>query len=61
LVQKRKIVASAAIYQTSQQINFLAVGGTGLMIIGVIPVTNILLKRKNEANRRELAERELQH
>ena len=47
------------IYQISQQRNFLADADVVLMMIGVIMKVNIGLKRKNDASRREMEEREL--
>ena len=45
--------------QASQQRTFLIIGITGLLLLGAFLLRNIVLKRKNETNRRAIAENEL--
>lgn len=45
--------------QSALQKNFLIAGIAAVLVIGVVSFRNILLKRKNEKHRRELAENEL--
>ena len=45
--------------QTAQQKNFLIAGIVAILLIAALVLRNILLKRKNERRRRELAENEL--
>ncbi|WP_162944953.1 tetratricopeptide repeat-containing sensor histidine kinase [Flavisolibacter nicotianae] len=48
------------IAQASLQKKLLLFGIAGLLLLGIIVLRNILLKRKNEINRRKLAESQLQ-
>ena len=59
LLQKEAQLRQQQLKQTSQQRKFLLVGIAGMLILGIFLIRNILLKRKNEANRRIMAENEL--
>ena len=59
-LDKEKLSQQKQIKQTLRQKQFLISGIIILFILAVVVFRNILLKRKNEANRREIAENELQ-
>lgn len=60
LLDKEKLLHRQQLRQTAQQRTFLITGIAAILILGLILFRNVLLKRKNEANRREIAENELQ-
>ena len=59
LLNKEKQLQRQQLQHTSQQRTFLIIGIAGLLLLGIFLIRNILLKRKNEANRRIIAENEL--
>lgn len=59
-LDKEKLWQQKQIEQTLRQKQFLISGIIFLFILGFVVFRNILLKRKNEANRRRMAETELQ-
>ncbi len=59
ILHEEKKLQQQQLKQTAQQKNLLIAGIAVLLLIGVILFRIILLKRKNEKNRRELAENEL--
>ena len=59
LLNKEKQLQQQQLQHTSQQRTFLIIGIAGLLLLGIFLIRNILLKRKNEANRRAIAENEL--
>ena len=59
-LDKQKLSQQKQIKQTLRQKQFLIAGIIILFMLGVVVLRNILLKRKNEANRRKIAENELQ-
>lgn len=60
LLDKEKQIHQQQLKQTAQQRTFLITGIAAILVLGTIFFRNILLKRKNEANLREIAETELQ-
>jgi sensor histidine kinase YesM len=60
LLGKEKQLQQQQLKQTAQQKRFLLTGIAAIFILGVILFRNILLKRKNDAHLREIAENELQ-
>jgi hypothetical protein len=60
LLGKEKQLQQQQLKQTAQQKRFLLTGIAAIFVLGVILFRNILLKRKNEAHLREIAENELQ-
>jgi tetratricopeptide (TPR) repeat protein len=60
LIGKEKQLQQQQLKQTAQQKRFLLTGIAAIFILGVILFRNILLKRKNDAHLREIAENELQ-
>jgi LytS/YehU family sensor histidine kinase len=60
LLDKEKQLQQQQLTQTTMQKKFLLFSIIGLLLLGLIILRNILLKRKNEVNRRQLAENELQ-
>jgi tetratricopeptide (TPR) repeat protein len=60
LLKREKQLQQEEIRQTSQQRTFLIIGVIALVFIFAFLSRNIILKRKNEANLRQLAENELQ-
>jgi tetratricopeptide (TPR) repeat protein len=59
LLNKEKQLQQQKLLQTDQQKMFLIISIGGILMIGVFLFRNIILKRKNEAHRREIAENEL--
>jgi hypothetical protein len=59
-LDKEKSAQHQQLKQAAQQRSILAIGIAGLLLLGVFLIRNILLKRKNEKNLRQLAENELQ-
>ncbi len=60
LLNKEKQLQQQQLKQSTQQKQFLIIGLVILFILAFVIFRNISLKRKNEANRREIAESELQ-
>lgn len=60
LLNKEKQIQQAKIQSASFQKKILFAGIFALLLLGFITLRNGLLKRRNEANRREIAENELQ-
>jgi LytS/YehU family sensor histidine kinase len=60
LLDKEKQIHQQQLKQTAQQRTFLITGIAAILVLGTIFFRNIILKRKNEANLREIAESELQ-
>lgn len=58
-LNKEKQLQQQKLNQTAEQRRFLIIGIAGLLLLGIFLIRNIMLKRKNEANRREIAENEL--
>ena len=59
MLGKEKQLQQQQLVQTAQQRKLLLFGIAGILFLGFIVLRNILLKRKNEINRRRLAEQEL--
>lgn len=59
MLDKEKQLQQQQLVQTAQQKKLLLFGVGGILLFGFIIVRNIFLKRKNEINRRRLAEQEL--
>jgi hypothetical protein len=59
LLNSEKQLQHQQLNQSSQQKSFLIIGITGLLLLSIFIIRSILLKRKNEANRRAIAEKEL--
>jgi tetratricopeptide (TPR) repeat protein len=59
LLAKGRELQEEELKQTYQQRGFLVVSILGLLVTGIVVVRNTLLKKKNEAHLRELAENEL--
>jgi hypothetical protein len=60
LLDKEKQLQQQQLTQTTMQKKYLLFSIIGIVLLGVIVMRNILLKRKNEVNRRNLVEKELQ-
>ena len=59
LLNTEKQLQHQQLKQSSQQKTFLIIGITGLLLLSIFIIRTILLKRKNEANRRAIAEKGL--
>jgi tetratricopeptide (TPR) repeat protein len=59
LLSKEKQLQQQQLKQAAQQRTFLIVGIAGVLLLGIFLIRTIVLKRKNEANRRAIAENEL--
>jgi len=59
MLDKEKQLQQQQLKQTAQQRTFLIIGISGLLLFGIFLLRNIMLKRKNESNRRAIAENEL--
>jgi tetratricopeptide (TPR) repeat protein len=59
MLDKEKQLQQQQLVQTAQQRELLLFGIAGILLFGFIVIRNIFLKRKNEINRRRLAEQEL--
>lgn len=59
LLNKEKQLQQQQLNQTAQQRKFLMIGITGILVLGIFLMRNIILKRKNEMNRRAIAENDL--
>jgi len=59
MLDKEKQLQQQQLVQTAQQRKLLLFGIAGILLFGFIVLRNIFLKRKNEINRRRLAEQEL--
>ncbi|OQP53156.1 hypothetical protein A4D02_22425 [Niastella koreensis] len=59
MLDKEKQLQQQQLVQTAQQRKLLLFGIAGILLFGFIVVRNFFLKRKNEVNRRRLAEQEL--
>src|SRR5579871_314067 len=60
LLNKEKELQQQQLMQTSQQRTFLIIGIITILLIALIILRNMLLKRRNEAHLREIAENELE-
>ncbi|WP_160290243.1 tetratricopeptide repeat-containing sensor histidine kinase [Flavihumibacter solisilvae] len=60
LLNEERKLQKQQLKQTAQQRSFLIIGIAGVLILGIILLRNVMLKRKNEASLREIAENELQ-
>jgi len=60
LLNEEKKVQQQQLKQTAQQRKFLLIGIAGTLLLGIFLLRNVMLKRKNESHRREIAENELQ-
>jgi tetratricopeptide (TPR) repeat protein len=60
LLNEEKKHQQQQLKQTAQQRKFLIIGIAGILLIGIFLLRNVMLKRKNESNRRKIAENELQ-
>jgi len=59
LLSREKQLHQQQLSQTTQQRTFLIIGIAGILLLGVFVIRFIMLKRKNEANRKAIAENEL--
>jgi tetratricopeptide (TPR) repeat protein len=59
ILDKEKQLQQQQLVQTAQQRKLLLFGIAGILLFGFIVLRNFFLKRKNETNRRKLAEQEL--
>jgi hypothetical protein len=60
MLNKEKQLQQQQLRQTAQQRKFLIIGIAGILILAIFFLRNIMLQRKNEVNRRAIAENELQ-
>jgi tetratricopeptide (TPR) repeat protein len=60
LLNEEKKLHQQQLKQTAQQRKFLIIGIAGILLLGIFLLRNVMLKRKNESNRRKIAENELQ-
>ena len=59
LLNKEKLIEEAQFKSETLQKKILIAGVVSLLLLSIVTFRNIILKRKNEAHRREIAEKEL--